>query len=165
MTASIGNLLNRLKMMAARGTVAGVNAALKMQGLQITLLANEAKNNVEHFEPYGFTAHPHKGAEILAVFLGGERGHGVVLVASDRRYRIQNLEAGEVAIYTDEDQQEGGHRIVFKRDQKIEIYAKEVKVVAADRVDVETQAATVQADSVDVTASTLTVSCPDIQFN
>ncbi len=90
----LGNLL-------ARGVVSVVNAAAKMQVLQVKLLAGEAKAGLEHFEPYGFTAHPHAGAEALAVFLDGDRSHGIVIVTPDRRYRLTGLAAGEVAIYDD----------------------------------------------------------------
>lgn len=107
----LGNLL-------ARGVVSVVNAAAKMQVLQVKLLAGEAKAGLEHFEPYGFTAHPHAGAEALAVFLDGDRSHGIVIVTPDRRYRLTGLAAGEVALYTDE-----GDKIVMKRGNVIEITA------------------------------------------
>lgn len=107
----LGNLL-------ARGVVSVVNAAAKMQVLQVKLLAGEAKAGLEHFEPYGFTAHPHVGAEALAVFLDGDRSHGIVIVTPDRRYRLTGLAAGEVALYTDE-----GDKIVLKRGNVIEITA------------------------------------------
>lgn len=107
----LGNLL-------ARGVVSVVNAAAKMQVLQVKLLAGEAKAGLEHFEPYGFTAHPHAGAEALAVFLDGDRSHGIVIVTPDRRYRLTGLAAGEVALYTDE-----GDKIVLKRGNVIEITA------------------------------------------
>lgn len=88
--------------MVSRCTVALVNTALKMQGLQIRLLAGEVKDSVEHMEPYGFTSAPHPGAEGVAVFPGGDRSHGVVIVAADRRYRLQGLETGEVALHDDQ---------------------------------------------------------------
>lgn len=90
----LGNLL-------ARGVVSAVNAAKKMQSLQVRLLAGEVKDVVEHFEPYGFTAHPHAGAEAFAAFLDGDRSHGIVLLVADRRYRLKSFAPGEVAIYDD----------------------------------------------------------------
>lgn len=108
----------RLTNLLARGVVSVVNAATKLQVLQVSLLAGEAKAGLEHFEPYGFTAHPHAGAEALAVFLDGDRSHGIVIVTPDRRYRLTGLAAGEVALYTDE-----GDKIVFKRGNVIEITA------------------------------------------
>lgn len=91
----------RLGNMLARGVVAASNAASKMQTLQARLLADEVKDSLEHFEPYGFTARPHPGAEVVAAFLDGDRSNGFVLVAADRRYRLVGLAEGEVAIHDD----------------------------------------------------------------
>lgn len=94
---SLGNMI-------ARGVVTAVNSATKMQTLQIRLLADESKSDVEHFEPYGFTANPKPGAEEVALFPDGDRSHGVVIVVADRRYRLQGLESGEVALHDDQGQ-------------------------------------------------------------
>ncbi len=94
--------------MLARGAVTLVNAAGKLQTLQVSLLADESKDTVDHLEPYGFTSNPPIGAEVLVCFIEGDRSHGVAIAAADRRYRIQNLNAGEVAIYDN-----AGHSIKF----------------------------------------------------
>lgn len=91
----------RLGNLFARGVVAASNAAGKMQTLQARLLADEVKDNLEHFEPYGYTSRPKPGAEVIAAFLDGDRTNGFILVAADRRYRITALEEGEVALYDD----------------------------------------------------------------
>lgn len=93
--------MNRLQTMFARGTVALANAASKLQTLQVRLLSRETKSGVEHMEPYGLTANPRPGAEVLAAFLGGDRSHGVVVAVCDRRYRVQGLKTGEVCLYDD----------------------------------------------------------------
>lgn len=100
----LGPMARRLSNLLARGTVAVVNAATKMQGLQVRLLADEVKDSVEHLEPYGFTSNPNPGAECLALFLDGDRSHGVVIVVADRRYRMTGFETGEVAIHDDQGQ-------------------------------------------------------------
>lgn len=97
-------LYNRIGNMLARGVVRTVNAAGKLQILQLGLLAGETKDRLEHMEPYGFTSHPMRGAEAVAVFLDGDRAHGVVLVVADRRYRLAGLAAGEMAIHDDQGQ-------------------------------------------------------------
>nr|WP_308005887.1 phage baseplate assembly protein V [Xanthomonas albilineans] len=94
----------RLSNMVARGTVSLVNAASKMQSLQLRLLAGESKADVEHFEPYGLTSHPQPGAECIALFLDGDRSHGVVMCVADRRYRVKSLESGEVILHDDQGQ-------------------------------------------------------------
>lgn len=93
-----------LKNVVSRCTLGLVNAAGKLQALQIRMLAGEVKDAVEHLEPYGFTSHPKPGAEGVAVFPGGDRSHGVVVVLADRRYRLQGLKAGEMAIHDDQGQ-------------------------------------------------------------
>jgi phage baseplate assembly protein V len=125
----LGPYARRLGNLLARGVVSVVNAAAKMQILQVQLLAGEGKAGLEHFEPYGYTAHPHPGAEVLAAFFDGDRSHGIVIVAADRRYRIKNLAAGEVALYTDEDVPDGLHRIVMKRGQEIHLVAGASSIV------------------------------------
>ena len=67
------SLLTRL---LARGTVVLANSASKLQSLQMRLTAGEVIDDMEHFEPYGFTSHPLAGAEGVATFLGGDRSIG-----------------------------------------------------------------------------------------
>ncbi|MCG8292242.1 phage baseplate assembly protein V [Pseudomonas entomophila] len=117
----------------ARGVVALVDAGRKLQGLQMRLTADEVKDGMEHFEPYGFTSNPLPGAEALAAFLGGDRSHGVVVCVADRRFRLQALKSGEVAIYTDE-----GDRLHFKRGRVIEIETLTLKVKADTAVEFDT---------------------------
>lgn len=119
--------------MLARGTVVLANAGKKMQSLQIRLTAGELKDGVEHFEPYGFTSNPLPSAEVLTAFLGGDRSHAVVVVASDRRYRIKELAPGEVAIYTDE-----GDKIHFKRGRIIDIETQTLNIKAGTSVNFDT---------------------------
>lgn len=94
---SLGNMI-------ARGVVTAVNSATKMQTLQIRLMADESKSDVEHFEPYGYTSNPKPGAEEVALFPDGDRSHGFVIVVADRRYRLQGLLSGEMAIHDDQGQ-------------------------------------------------------------
>lgn len=100
----MNRLAGRIANMIVRGVVRAVNATGRGQILQVALLAGEAKDRVEHMEPYGYTSHPKLGAEAVALFLDGDRSHGVVIMASDRRYRLKALAAGEVAIYDDQGQ-------------------------------------------------------------
>jgi phage baseplate assembly protein V len=110
--------MNALRLMVSRAVVALINDAAKLQRLQIQLMADEERGDVERFQDYGFTACPHKGAEAIALSVGGSRSHMVVIAVDDRRYRLTGLEEGEVAIYTDE-----GDKIVLKRGREIEVTA------------------------------------------
>jgi phage baseplate assembly protein V len=116
----------RISLMVERAVVSVVNDALKMQGLQIGVLADEVRDNVERYQEYGFTSNPHPGAEAIVVALGGTRNRAVVVAVDDRRYRLKGLAPGEVALYTDE-----GDKIHFKRGRVIEVIAgTELKVTA-----------------------------------
>ncbi|MCF5056794.1 phage baseplate assembly protein V [Pseudomonas proteolytica] len=128
------SLLNR---MLVRGTVVLVDSARKLQALQMRLTAGEVKDGLEHFEPYGFTSNPLAGAEGIAAFIGGDRSHGVLLVVADRRYRVQGMEPGEVAIYTDE-----GAKIHLKRGRIIDIEADVINFKASTAVNFDTPAIT-----------------------
>lgn len=101
---ALAPLARGLQNLFSRGVVSAVNSALKMQTVQIQLLTGEGKDNVEHFEPYGYTSHPHVGAEQVTGFVEGDRSHGIVLIVADRRYRLVGLAPGEMAIYDDQGQ-------------------------------------------------------------
>lgn len=101
---ALAPLARGLQNLFSRGVVSAVNSALKMQTVQIQLLTGEGKDNVEHFEPYGYTSHPQVGAEQVTGFVDGDRSHGVVLIVADRRYRLTGLAAGEMAIHDDQGQ-------------------------------------------------------------
>lgn len=119
-------LKQRVMLTIGRAMVLLVNDALKLQGLQVSLLADEVRDDVERFQQYGFTSHPHAGAEAIAACVGGSRDHVVVLAIDDRRYRLKSLAQGEVAIYTDE-----GDTVVLKRGRIVEITAgTELKITA-----------------------------------
>ncbi|WP_188260877.1 phage baseplate assembly protein V [Azospirillum tabaci] len=111
--------------MLARGIVTAVGQA-GAQVVQVQLLADEAKDGVEHAEPYGFTAHPLPGATAVVVFVGGDRSHGIAAAVSDARHRPGDLQPGEVCIYTDE-----GDEIRIKR-------GGELVIKAAAKVRIET---------------------------
>ena len=111
-------LARRLGNMVARGAVSAVNSATKMQSLQLRLMADEAKDNVEHFEPFGFTSKPLAGAEHVTVFMDGDRSHGITLVVADRRYRITGLQDGEAALHD-----AYGNKAHFKKDGTLDVVA------------------------------------------
>ncbi|HSH72337.1 MAG TPA: phage baseplate assembly protein [Methylophilaceae bacterium] len=104
-------LVRSIQNLALRATVTLVNSANKMQALQLTLRGGEAKDGIEHFEAYGLTSCPHPGAEGITLFFNGDRSHGVTVVVADRRYRLQGLQTGEVALYDDL-----GQKVHLKRE-------------------------------------------------
>lgn len=151
-------IAGRVQMMIGRAVIAAIADDRQAQALQLELLTDEVQDGVERFQGYGFTSHPHPGAEALVAFVGGTRSHGVVVQVEDRRYRLKNLAPGEVALFDDL-----GQAVHLKRDRiaiesplKVSIDAPEVAVIA--------DSATVDADTVDVTAETVAIESGDVRL-
>jgi phage gp45-like len=102
--------------MVSRAVVQLVDDSVKMQLLQVGILTDEVRGGLERFQDYGFTSVPLEGAEGVALFVGGRRDHGIAIAVGDRRYRVRNLESGEVAVYD-----HTGSKIVFKASGDIQI--------------------------------------------
>jgi phage baseplate assembly protein V len=129
-TKLLSPLWRRLRLLISRAVVTRTDSAKGLQILQLDLLRDETRE-VEHIEPYGFTARPLQGAEAIAAAVGGARGHLVALLATDRRYRKKGLAEGEVALYTDE-----GDELVFKRGRIVRLKAGSAVEVTAPEVTI-----------------------------
>lgn len=140
----LGPLVKRIRLAMGRGVIRLVNDATKVQLMQVGLLANETRSNVERFQEYGFTSVPHEGAQAACIFMGGNRDHGIVIATEDGRYRLKELSPGEVALYTDE-----GDKIVLKRGRVIEIDTSELIVNASTRVTLNTPLVRAQGEIID----------------
>lgn len=119
----LGPIWRRIRLLVSRGVVRLVDDSLKLQRVQVSLLGDQPAW-AERFQQYGYTSHPHPGAEAVVAAIGGARAHLVALSVDDRRYRPKGLQAGEVCLYTDE-----GDEIRFKR-------GKLISVKAGSKVDV-----------------------------
>lgn len=138
--AALKALHSRVMLTVARTVVSLVDDSKKLQALQLQLLKREIRENVERFQNYGYTSKPHPGAEAVVVFVGGNRDHGLCIAVDDRRYRVQGLQDGEVAIYTDE-----GDKIYLKRNREIEVTTLNLTINATDKVEINTQLLEVNA--------------------
>lgn len=98
-----------------RGVVSSMSSAAgKLARFSATGRTDESIEDREVMQHYGFSSRAKAGAECLIL----KQGNHILMVSSDdRRYRIA-LEAGEVAIYTDE-----GDKILFKRGKEIQVRA------------------------------------------
>jgi phage gp45-like len=124
----------RVMHMAARFTLNKGNSNPMMQELAMDFMNSEGRKAVEHIQGFGMTATPlprdedeqqqggqqssgagdgvggpgekMKGpaAEGIALFLGGQRNHPVIIAVDDRRHRPMGLKAGESAQYDDQGQ-------------------------------------------------------------
>ena len=100
-----------------RGTITASKNDDQLRELQVQLQDNYVQDELEHLEPYGFSSEPHcdKQTDAMVAFLGNQRGHGIVLSVTDRRYRITQMKTGEVCIYDDK------KRHVYLKEDGIEI--------------------------------------------
>lgn len=94
-------LEQRVRLMLGRAIVRLVDDAKLAQELQVDLLEDESQDGVEHLQSYGLAFHPHPDAEAVVACAGGLRSHAIVIAVADRRYRLKNLQQGEVALYDD----------------------------------------------------------------
>lgn len=90
-----------IALQVARCIINLVDDTQSRQVMQASLLSGETASNLERFQHYGFTSVPFPGAEGIAVFVGANRAHGIVINAEDRRYRLLGMQNGEVALYDD----------------------------------------------------------------
>lgn len=131
-------LERRVRLAVSRAVVALVDDERKLQTLQVKLLADEVRDRVEHFQPFGFTSRPLAGAEGVFLSVGGSREHGVVVVVDDRRHRPAGaLEEGESGLYI-----AGGKLLVAcKADERVLLGLAPTEPVAlAPAVDEELEA-------------------------
>ncbi len=114
--ALIERLRTRIANTVVRVVVKAVKDSQQIQELQVEMLASEVREDVERIQDYGFTSNPKPDAEGIAVCVDGRRGHSVIIAVDDRRYRIGNLESGEVAVYDCT-----GSKMLFKSNGDIEV--------------------------------------------
>lgn len=103
----------------------------KLIGVEMEGLAGESVSG-ELFQHYGFSSAPLPGAEYLAIPVGGNSKHTVVVASEDGRYRI-TLQDGEVSLYTDE-----GDYVHMKRGRVVEVVTDTLVVKAGIKVRFET---------------------------
>ena len=149
-----------------RGTITASKNNDQLRELQVQLQDNYVQDELEHLEPYGFSSEPHcdKQTDAMVAFLGNQRGHGIVLSVTDRRYRITQMKTGEVCIYDDK------KRHVYLKQDGIEIdgadspitvkttnsvtinAAANINLNASANVSIKASQISLDADNINITA-------------
>ena len=149
-----------------RGTITASKNDDQLRELQVQLQDNYVQDELEHLEPYGFSSEPHcdKQTDAMIAFLGNQRGHGIVLSVTDRRYRITQMKTGEVCIYDDK------KRHVYLKEDGIEIdgadspitvkttnsvtinAAANINLNASANVNIKATQISLDADNINITA-------------
>lgn len=151
MIATLNKLLDpirrRVRLMISRAVLSAVSDGAGIQLVQVKLLDGEVRDGVERFQNYAFSSVPLAGAEGIMACVSGNRDHGVLLAADDRRYRPKGLQPGEAIMYTNMDKQAHKHRIIFKNDGSIEVLAKNITVKATETARIEGANVVIHASS------------------
>ena len=153
-------LAGRIRLMVGRAIVNLVNDATKLQSLQVDMLSDETQDDVERFQDYGFTSHPHPGAEAVIVCVGGLRSHSLAIRVDDRSFRLTGLEEGEVAMFDDLGNivKLGRQSIEITGVTKVKVASPEVVIEAADEATATAPKVIIQASAeVSVAAPKITV--------
>jgi phage baseplate assembly protein V len=138
----------RVGMMVGRAVLSAIDDSQQFQSLQVDLLDSETADDVEHFQPYGFSSNPFPGAEALHLAVGGLRSHGVIICAGDRRYRLTGGAPGEVVMYDDQ-----GQKVHLQRAGILITSPMKVTVHSDVEVDVTAPKVVVTSDDVELGAA------------
>lgn len=123
-------LATRIANTVARAVVDLVDDGSDLQELQLIVLDGEVVSDAERFQDYGFTSVPIEGAEAVVLFPNGDRAHPLVVAVDDRRVRPIDLQASEVALYS-----QNGQRVLLKADGSVEITGTEIRLGTDDAAD------------------------------
>lgn len=105
---------NKIFLLIGRCILSAINNSGGTQKIDVVVLQNEARSNVERLQNYGFDSVPLPGSEGVILFINGNRNQAIALIAADRRYRPTDLIGGEVAMYTKDDKASQDDRIHLK---------------------------------------------------
>jgi phage baseplate assembly protein V len=154
-------LERRVRLMVTRGILRVAQNTPGIQTLQIQLGLTEVADRVEYFQHYGFTSGPLPSAEVIALFVGGSRAHGVVMGSRDRKFGVHPIASGEVLIWDHKGQ------TVWLKEDGIYVVSPTKVDVAAPIVNIATDALTVNVEgaaTVNVTGKTTLVSEGDLEI-
>lgn len=144
--ALLAPLERRVMLLVSRAVLRLVDDEPGIQRVQLDLLAGETRAGVERLAEYGLTSVPLEGAWGLALAVGGNRDHLLVIATEDRRHRLTGLAPGEVALYSS-----AGQRVHLKASGEVEIQVPDgaqVRAVSPVGVRLEAPLATVTGDLV-----------------
>lgn len=157
-------LKKRIQLIIGRAIVTLVTntSSNKTQRVQLAVMMNEIISDVERLQEYGFESYPwsmqidetskkFKGTdangnaepEAIVLFPNGDRSRAMVIKVSDRYYRPKTMAQGEVSVYSWEDKKSGGHHLLLKNGQIIEMYGKNLNIVASEDVSITCVNATI----------------------
>jgi phage baseplate assembly protein V len=159
----------KIAMMLMRGVVQYVDDAHGLQQMNLIVAAGDLWTGAQRFQEYGFTSTPLPGAEVVIGSIGGLRSFGVVVAVDDRRYRLQTLPAGGVALYDAHGSSvllDNAGNITATGAGTITATAPNVVINASTKVQMNTPLLSVSGDIIDNSATnTRTMAGMRTQYN
>jgi len=90
----------RIQSFVARAILTYVNNTHgQYQFISVKALDGESISDMVRPQNYGQESYPLVGSEAITLFRGGNREDGYAIIVHDRRYRPNDLNEGDVAIY------------------------------------------------------------------
>ena len=82
--AGTAAIKSKVNLMVSRAVISSLKDSNGLQLLQLKMLADEVTEDAEHFQEFGFILKPPAGSEAIALSVGGNREH-IVIVATNNR--------------------------------------------------------------------------------
>ena len=94
----------RILLMVGKALIKAVKDTDKLQVVQVSLMKDELKNDVERIQEFGFTSNPPEDSEAVIVCVGGDRSNMLVIATDYSAGRPKGLEPGESMQYNKDGQ-------------------------------------------------------------
>lgn len=121
---------HRIRNMAALARINTTTQAAGVMRAQLQLGTDDVRDNTPVLSLYGLAARPLAGADALVIFLGGDRGAGVVVATGDRRHQGPALAEGEVALF----HHAGNAWVILTNDGKLTVKSSVQVVVESPAI-------------------------------
>lgn len=98
---AVAPLKRKVLLMVGRAIITAVDDSKNIQELQISILADEVQEGVQHFQNYGFRSNPPKQTEAILLSIGGNRDNPVIIASENRNAKsvLPDLAEGESVWY------------------------------------------------------------------
>lgn len=128
----IRRALNGVRL-AFRGKGASTKTSGPVQTMQGEGLSKEQIQGNELFQHFGFTSRPPAGYQFIALPIGGQTAHAVIIATEHGQYRLKTLKDGEVALYD-----AFGTNVILKEGKVAEVNCTRMVVNAEEEVQFNT---------------------------
>jgi phage baseplate assembly protein V len=143
--------------MISMAVINRVNEALAVQRLQVTLVADEVVDDVDHVQPYGTSFNPPSGSEAIVLNVGGMASYPVAILSHKPGSRPTDADPGCGGLYV-----EAGWKLYIDSDGKLNLGAKAgaSAVARADKVDAEVSALKSDIDNIKTALASIAGTAP-----